>query len=156
METPMSKRMNPFVRMDLIQPFIDYSNSGEEVGLEPIIKELVKIRASQINGCAVCLMLHTTEARRIGETEMRLYLLNGWREALHFSPRERAAIAWTEALTTLDRAGMDEAYAMIEAEFTEAERISLTLLIGAINTWNRINIGFEVSPPRSAEIAVAA
>lgn len=152
----MTKRMNPFVRMDLIQPFIDYSQAGENDGLEPIIRELVKVRASQINGCAVCLMLHTTEARRIGETEMRLYLLDGWREALHFTPRERAAIAWTEALTRLDRAGMDEAYAMIEAEFSEAERVSLTMLIGVINTWNRINVGFQVSPPRTAQIAAAA
>lgn len=152
----MSKRMNPFVRMDLIQPFIDYSNAGEDVGLEPTLKELVKIRASQINGCAVCLMLHTTEARRIGETEMRLHLLAGWREAPHFTQRERAAIAWTEALTRLDRASTDEAYALIETEFNEAERVALTLLIGNINTWNRINVGFEVKPPRSAEIAVAA
>lgn len=151
----MTNRTNPFTRMDLVQPFIDYSNSVPDVGLEPTIKELVKIRASQINGCARCLVMHTEEARQLGETEMRIYLLDAWREAPHFTPRERAAIAWTEALTKLSH-DTDAAYALIEAEFTEAERIALTLLIGNINTWNRINVGFQVKPPRSSAIAVAA
>lgn len=151
----MTNRTNPFTRMDLVQPFIDYSNSVPDVGLEPTIKELVKIRASQINGCARCLVMHTEEARQLGETEMRIYLLDAWREAPHFTPRERAAIAWTEALTRLSH-DTDAAYALIEAEFTEAERIALTLLIGNINTWNRINVGFQVKPPRSSAIAVAA
>ena len=151
----MTNRTNPFTRMDLVQPFIDYSNSVPDVGLEPTIKELVKIRASQINGCARCLVMHTEEARQLGETEMRIYLLDAWREAPHFTARERAAIAWTEALTKLSH-DTDAAYALIEAEFTEAERIALTLLIGNINTWNRINVGFQVKPPRSSAIAVAA
>lgn len=151
----MTNRTNPFTRMDLVQPFIDYSNSVPDVGLEPTIKELVKIRASQINGCARCLVMHTEEARQLGESEMRIYLLDAWREAPHFTPRERAAIAWTEALTRLSHDN-DAAYALIEAEFTEAERIALTLLIGNINTWNRINVGFQVKPPRSSAIAVAA
>lgn len=151
----MTNRTNPFTRMDLVQPFIDYSNSVPDVGLEPTIKELVKIRASQINGCARCLVMHTEEARQLGETEMRIYLLDAWREAPHFTARERAAIAWTEALTRLSH-DTDAAYALIEAEFTEAERIALTLLIGNINTWNRINVGFQVKPPRSSAIAVAA
>ena len=151
----MTNRTNPFTRMDLIQPFIDYSNSVPDVGLEPSLKELVKIRASQINGCARCLVMHTEEARQRGETEMRIYLLDAWREAPHFTPRERAAIAWTEALTRLGH-DTDAAYALIEAEFTEAERVALPLLIGNINTWNRINVGFQVRPPRSSAIAVAA
>ena len=151
----MTNRTNPFTRMDLIQPFIDYSSSVPDVGLEPSLKELVKIRASQINGCARCLVMHTEEARQQGETEMRIYLLDAWREAPHFTPRERAAIAWTEALTRLGH-DTDAAYALIEAEFTEAERVALTLLIGNINTWNRINVGFQVRPPRSSAIAVAA
>ena len=153
----MTKRVNLYAHVNLLQPFVDYSQAAAaESGLEPILKELVKIRASQINGCAMCLMLHTTEARRIGESEMRIYLLDGWREAQHFTPRERAAIAWTEALTKLDHAAMDEAYAMIEAEFNEQERVWLSMLIGIINVYNRLNIGFQVSPPRSAQIAVAA
>lgn len=152
----MTTRLNPFAHADLVQPFVDYSHAAPDSGLEPAIKELVKIRASQINGCAMCLMLHTGEARRQGESEMRIYLLDGWREAPHFNPRERAAIAWTEALTRLDRSGLDEAYAMIEAQFSEAERVALTMLIGVINTWNRINVGFGVRPPHSAEIAAVA
>lgn len=152
----MTKPINPFVRMDLIQPFIDFSKSMPDVGLEPSLLDLVKIRASQINGCAVCLMLHTQEARQQGETEMRIHLLGGWREAPHFTARERAALAWTEALTKLDHAAAGAAYELVAVEFNEAEQIALTMAIGNINTWNRINVGFRVSPPRSADIKVAA
>ena len=152
----MTKRINPYARMDLIQPLIDYSNAVPAVGLESSLVHLVKIRASQINGCAVCLVMHTQEAHRDGETEMRIYLLDAWREAPHFTPRERAALAWTEALTKLDHATSDAAYELVAAEFSEAEQVVLTLLIGNINTWNRINAGFQVSPPRSAAIKVAA
>jgi len=152
----MPKLANLYAQMPLVQPFIDYSHGVEALGLEPGLQELVKIRASQINGCAQCLVLHTQEARRQGETEMRLYLLNGWREAPHFTGRERAALAWTEALTILDHHMSGEAYEQLAAEFTEPEQVALTLLIGVINTWNRINVGFRVSPPRSAQIAVAA
>lgn len=152
----MSKRINPYARMDLIQPLIDYSKALPEVGLEHSLVDLVKIRASQINGCAVCLVMHTQEARQMGETEMRIYLLDGWREAPHFTPRERAALAWTEALTKLDHASTDTAYDLVAAEFSEAEQVALTLAIGNINLWNRINVGFQVTPPRSAAIKVAA
>jgi AhpD family alkylhydroperoxidase len=152
----MTKPINPFVRMDLIQPFIDFSHALPDVGLEPTLLHLVKIRASQLNGCAVCLMLHTQEARRDGETEMRIHLLGGWREAPHFNARERAALAWTEALTKLDHAATGTAYELVAAEFNEAEQVGLTIAIGNINTWNRINVGFRVSPPRSADIRVAA
>jgi AhpD family alkylhydroperoxidase len=151
----MTKRINPYARMDLIQPLIDYSQAVPDVGLEPTLAHLVKIRASQINGCAVCLVMHSQEARQDGETEMRIYLLDAWREALHFTPRERAALAWTEALTRLDHTA-DAAYELVAAEFSEAEQVVLTLLIGNINTWNRINAGFRVNPPRSAIIKVAA
>ena len=152
----MSKRINPYARMDLFQPLIDYSKTLPEVGLEHSLLHLVKIRASQINGCAVCLVMHTQEARQDGETEMRIYLLDGWREAPHFTPRERAALAWTEALTRLDHAGNDAAYELVAAEFNEAEQVALTLAIGNINLWNRINVGFQVAPTRSDAIKVAA
>jgi AhpD family alkylhydroperoxidase len=152
----MTKPINPFVRMDLIQPFIDFSHALPDVGLEPSLINLVKIRASQINGCAQCMVLHTREARQTGETEMRIYLLDAWREAPHFTARERAAIAWTEALTKLDYAACEEAYDLVAAEFNEAEQVGLMLAIGNINTWNRLNIGFRVMPPRSAQIAEAA
>lgn len=151
----MTKRTNPYARMDLIQPLIDHSHAFPDVGIEPAIAHLVKIRASQINGCAVCLVMHSQEARQDGETEMRIYLLDAWREAPHFTPRERAALAWTEALTRLDHTS-DAAYELLAAEFSEAEQIVLTLMIGNINTWNRINAGFQVNPPRSAVIKVAA
>lgn len=151
----MTKRTNPYARMDLIQPLIDYSHGVPDVGVEPTIAHLVKIRASQINGCAVCLVMHSQEARQDGETEMRIYLLDAWREAPHFTRRERAALAWTEALTRLDHTS-DAAYELLAAEFSEAEQVVLTLMIGNINTWNRINAGFQVSPPRSSAVRVAA
>jgi AhpD family alkylhydroperoxidase len=151
----MTKRINPYARMDLIQPLIDYSHAVPDVGLEPALAHLVKIRASQINGCAVCLVMHSQEARQDGETEMRIVLLPAWREAPHFTPRERAALAWTEALTRLDHTS-EAAYELLAAEFSEAEQVVLTLLIGNINTWNRINAGFQVNPPRSSAIKVAA
>ncbi len=156
MERPMTKPINPFARMDLIQPFIDYSYAMADVGLEPALVHLVKIRASQINGCARCLVMHTQEARRDGDTEMRLHLVAAWREAPQFSARERAALAWTEALTTLDHDAAEAAYELVAVAFNDAEQIGLMLLIGNINTWNRFNVGFRVAPPRSAEIAVAA
>lgn len=152
----MSKPINVQAQMHLVEPFIDYSKSVAALGLEPSLQELVKIRASQINGCAMCLGIHTVEARRQGESEIRLHLLPGWREAPHFTAREKAALAWTEALTILDHDKSGEAYELIEAQFTEAERVALTLLVGVINTWNRINVGFRVMPPRSVEIAEAA
>ena len=117
-------------------------------GLEHAIIELVKMRASQINGCAYCLHMHATDARRAGETEMRLYLLNAWRESTLYTPRERAALAWTEALTRVADTGAPDAdYALIDAEFSDAEKVQLTLLVGAINLWNRVQVGFRAAHP---------
>lgn len=113
--------------------------------LEPCLQELVKIRASQINGCANCLNMHTADARRAGETEQRLHLLAAWWDAPCYSARERAALAWTDALTRIatDRAPQS-VYAVLAAEFTESEQVELTLLINIINGWNRIAIGFDL------------
>ena len=106
--------------------------------------ELVKIRASQINGCAFCLHMHTASAREHGETEERLYLLDAWRESPLYSERERAALAWTEALTLVaETRAPDEDYHALQAQFTEEEQVKLTLLIVAINGWNRIQVGFR-------------
>ncbi|MCI0752852.1 carboxymuconolactone decarboxylase family protein [Teichococcus vastitatis] len=117
-------------------------------GLEHRLVELVKTRASQINGCAFCIEMHTRDARRAGETEARLYLLDAWREAPHYTPRERAALAWTEALTRIAETHAPDAdYAALEPHFTDAEKVVLTLLIGAINSWNRLAIGFRSMPP---------
>ena len=155
----MTNRTNPYtVPGTGIPKFIEYSTSGGEAGstLEPALGELVKIRASQINGCAVCLHMHTRDARKAGETEARIYLLEAWRESPLYSERERAAIAWTEALTRMDRTSMDEAYAQVAAVFTPAEQVALNLLIGIINVYNRINAGFAVKHPVAAEDRQAA
>jgi AhpD family alkylhydroperoxidase len=125
-------------------------------GLEHALIDLVKLRASQINGCAFCIHMHTTAARARGETEMRLYMLNAWRESPLYSHRERAALAWTEALTLIAETGApDSDYALLEGEFTESEQVSLTLLIGAINLWNRLQVGFRAVHPMDA-VRVAA
>ena len=116
-------------------------NSGVDRGLG----ELVKIRASQINGCASCINLHVTEARANGETEQRLHLVAAWREAPCFNERERAALGWTEALTRLSEGNRtDRAYDALAAHFTEEEQVKLTLMINVINGWNRLCIGFGV------------
>ena len=120
----------------------------KQSSLEPWLMELIKLRASQINGCAYCIHMHATSLRNSGESEMRLYLLNAWREAPHYTARERAALAWTETLTRLSETSVNEAeYEILEAAFTPEEQVNLTLAIGAINAWNRLQVGFAVSPP---------
>lgn len=116
-------------------------------GLEAPLLELVKIRASQINGCAYCINMHTKDARAGGETEQRIYLLNAWREAPYYTPRERAALAWTEALTEIADAGVSrELRESARREFTDRELVDLTMAVIAINGWNRLSIGFAVEP----------
>lgn len=113
-------------------------------GLESALLELVKTRASQLNGCAFCIDMHTKDARANGETEQRLYALNAWRETPFFTARERAALAWTEVVTNIQQGhASDEAYAEMRKEFDEAEAVKLTWAISAINVWNRIAIGFR-------------
>lgn len=114
-----------------------------DAGVDPILGELVKIRTSQINGCANCINLHTIEARNNGETEQRLYLLSAWREAPCFSDRERAALGWTEALSRLSE-GSDHrsAHEMLDLHFNAEEQMSFTLLINVISGFNRIAVGF--------------
>jgi AhpD family alkylhydroperoxidase len=110
---------------------------------DPTLAELVKLRASQINGCANCINLHAAEARENGEAEQRIYLLPAWREAPCYSDRERAALGWTEALTRLSEGhGHTSAYEVLKARFTEEEQVKLTLTINIINGWNRIAVGF--------------
>jgi AhpD family alkylhydroperoxidase len=127
--------------------------------LEPTLMRLVEIRASQINGCANCINMHTAEARAKGETEQRIYLLSAWREAPCYSDRERAALGWTEALTRLSE-GHAHATASesLKAQFTEEEQVKLTLMINVINGWNRIAVGFGmfVDPTEAKSTAKAA
>jgi AhpD family alkylhydroperoxidase len=113
-------------------------------GLEAPLLELVKMRVSQINGCAFCLDMHSKDARAAGETEQRLYLLSAWREAPCYTARERAALAWAEALTLVAEGQVpDEVYAQAREHFGEKELVDLSLAVVAINGWNRLAIGFR-------------
>jgi AhpD family alkylhydroperoxidase len=121
-----------------LQKFVNSS------GLEHSLLELVKIRASQINGCAYCLDMHTKDARKAGETEQRLYLLDAWREAPFYTDRERAALGWTEAVTLVAEGHVPDAvFASAREHFGEEELVNLTLAIIAINGWNRLCIAFR-------------
>ena len=112
--------------------------------LEPELLELVRMRASQLNGCAYCLDMHSKDARAAGETEQRLYLLDAWEETDFYTPRERAALAWTEALTLISQThAPDAVYEELRAHFSEREIADLTLAIVTINGWNRIAIGLR-------------
>jgi AhpD family alkylhydroperoxidase len=120
-----------------------------QCGLERSLIHLVKIRASQINGCAHCLEMHTREARADGESEGRLYLLDAWREAPEYSERERAALAWTEAVTLVaDGRVPDDVYRSVSQQFTEKELVDVTMAVIAINGWNRLSISFRALPAR--------
>lgn len=113
--------------------------------LEPFLLELVNIRASQLNGCAYCLDMHTKDASAMGETDQRMHLVAAWRESSIYSPRERAALAWTEALTLLPQTGApDEVYREVAELFTSEEQVALTFAITTINTWNRLAVGFRL------------
>jgi AhpD family alkylhydroperoxidase len=151
----MKARLNPYAAapetmklVAAIEPQI--AASGLELGLI----ELVKTRASQINGCAFCIHMHTKDARAHGETEERLYLLNAWKESSLYTDRERAALAWTESLTLVSEThAPDDVYEEVRKHFTEAETVNLTVLIGVINTWNRIAIGVRSQHPRAKAAA---
>ncbi len=151
----MTPRLNPFAASPaLMKLWLDFGKEVLQSGLEDSLMELVKIRASQINGCAFCLHLHTAAARRQGESEERLYLLDAWRESPLYTARERAALAWTEALTQVaETHAPDGVYHALQALFTEQEQVALTMLIVAINGWNRIQVGFRAVHPVEARQA---
>ena len=120
-----------------------------ETGLDSSLLELVKMRASQINGCAYCLDMHSKDARAAGETEQRLYVLNAWREAPFYSDRERAALAWTESVTLVSESHVPEdVYQQARSHFSEEELVNLTIAIVAINGWNRLEVSFRGIPGR--------
>ncbi len=130
---------------ELMQAVVDLEMKVRASGLEQSLIELVKTRASQINSCAYCIHMHTRDARAQGETEERLYLLDAWRESPLYSGRERAALAWTEALTRLaDTGAPDTDYETARTQFSAEEMVKLTLLIGMINLWNRFGVGFRL------------
>ena len=148
----MTARMNPYVKHSSAGEAADRSRrhrSGLWAGEEA--HGTRKIRASQINGCGVCLDMHSKEARKEGETEERILMLSAWRETTLYNEREKAALAWTEALTRLPEKGApDDVYEAVQAMFNEEEQVALTLLVGVINSFNRIGVGFHVPPSRSS------
>ncbi|QNM95015.1 carboxymuconolactone decarboxylase family protein [Chitinimonas koreensis] len=132
---------------DAYKAMIALENAVTGSGLEPSLLELIRIRSSQLNGCAFCLDMHTADARKRGESERRIYTLSAWRETPFFSERERAALAWTEALTQLAGHEVSEAlYDSVKAQFGDKEMVDLTLAVNAINSWNRIGVGFGLQP----------
>src|ERR1700754_1496305 len=153
----MKQRMNYYqAAPDTINALSALEKQIQASGLERSLIELVKTRASQINGCAFCINMHTSDARKNGETEARLYLLNAWRESPGYRDRERAALAWTEAVTLISETHAPaDLYEAVRAQFSEAETVNLTMLIATINTWNRLSIGFRPVPPVRAKAVVA-
>jgi AhpD family alkylhydroperoxidase len=147
----MSARIDYARLQKLIGPttsaLISISTAVKDSGLDPKIIELIKVRASQINGCAFCLNMHVVEAREAGETDARLHVLAAWEESPAFTPRERAALAWTEALTKLDHGVSDAVFAQASAEFDEKELAQLTSAIVTINAWNRIAVAYRFQHP---------
>lgn len=145
----MTPRLNAFAAAPAImQGLVELSGKVEKSGLEHSLLELVKIRASQINGCAYCIHMHTRDARAAGETEERIYLLDAWRESPLYTTRERAALAWTEALTRVaDTRAPDEAYDALRAAFSNEEQVKLTMAVTVINAWNRFAVGFRSIHP---------
>ncbi len=144
----MKERLNyATVSPDALKAMRELEKYVAASGLERPLYELVKTRASQINGCAYCLDMHTKDARKAGETEQRLYALNAWRETPFYTDRERAALEWTEALTLISENDVpDSLYERVHKHFDEKEMVALTMAIVAINGWNRLAIGFRTVP----------
>ena len=139
----MTAKTNPFSAAPSLMNKWTEASAAIADSLDPTLAELVKIRSSQINGCANCINMHTAEARAKGETEQRIYLLSAWREAPCYTDRERAALQWTEALTQISSSHPEaSALAALQAHFSEEEQVTLTLMVNVINGWNRIAVGF--------------
>ena len=153
----MSQRINYYgVAPKALESFIKVAAPAdlEAAGIDERLQELVKIRASQINGCAYCLHMHTADSLKAGERPERIFLLDAWRESKMFTPRERAALTWTESLTRLPETGAPDAdFAALKPHFTDEQIVWLTMLIGAINTWNRIAVGFRAEHPNDKRLA---
>ncbi len=144
--------MEPRIEYNRVAPGVAKALSAlgaytSQCGLEPQLLELVKTRSSQINGCAYCIDMHTKDALAMGETAQRLFALSAWRETPFFTERERAALAWTEAVTLVSETHVPDAvYEMARRSFTEKELVDLTLAVIAINGWNRLAISFHTVP----------
>jgi AhpD family alkylhydroperoxidase len=133
-----------YITSGLGRAMLNLQKEVESSGMDRTLLELVKIRASQINGCAYCLDMHTKDARAVGETEQRIYALNAWRETPFYTDRERAALEWTETVTRVaDTHVPDDVYERVREQFGEAELVALTFAVVAINGWNRLAIAFR-------------
>ena len=155
--------MQPRIDTNTVAPGAYKAMAGLEAyirhssGLDPSLRELVKLRASQINGCAFCIDMHSKDARAAGETEQRIYALSAWREAPFYTDRERAALAWTEAVTLITEGhAPDDVYEQVRKQFSEAEIANLTLAIVTINGWNRLAIASRSPLAGSYQPAAAA
>jgi AhpD family alkylhydroperoxidase len=148
-------RLNPYrVAPAMMKAVAALDSVVQSAGLEQSLVELVKTRASQINGCAYCLHMHTRDARAGGETEARLYLLDAWRESSLYTDRERAALAWTEAVTLVAQTHVPgDVYDDVHEHFDDEGLVKLTLLVAMINVWNRIAISFRSVHPVDAKAA---
>ena len=144
----MDQRLNFLTTTpDVVKAMLGLHKPLSQSGLEKGLLDLVYFRVSQMNGCAFCLDMHSKDLRAEGETEQRLYVLEAWRESPFYSDRERAALAWAEAVTTLrDKEVSDDVYEQARAQFGETELVNLTLAVIAINGWNRLNIAFRTTP----------
>lgn len=154
----MTPRMNIFqVAPEGSKALLAVEAAIEKSGIEHGLLELVRLRASQINGCAFCIHMHVKDALKHGESDMRIHMLDGWRDSPLFSDRERAALNWTESLTRIAETHAPDAdYALLQGQFSETEIAHLTLLIGAINVWNRVQIGLRAVHPVEEPAAAAA
>ncbi|UIJ78343.1 carboxymuconolactone decarboxylase family protein [Rhizobium leguminosarum] len=144
----MTQRLNYAQQSpDLFKKFMEFSMALKSSVIDEKLQALVEVRASQINGCGFCLDMHVKQAKILGETELRLYHVAIWRESTLFIPHERAALAWTEALTKLPEGGIpDEIYERVRGQLSEKEISDLTFVVMAINAWNRVNVGFKTVP----------
>lgn len=148
----MRQRLDYFAKApELLRAVRALNKAVEESGLEKGLLHLIKLRASQINGCSYCVDMHSREAREDGESEQRLYLVAAWKESPLFTERERAAFAWVEAVTLISKGGVpDDLYAATLQQFSEEELVKLTVAVAMINTWNRLSVAFHSIHPVKA------
>jgi len=154
----MTQKLDPFAAAPTLMKEWYRTSTTVAASLDPGLVALVETRSSMLNGCANCINLHTAHARENGETEQRLYLLAAWREAPCYTERERAALAWTDALTLIAQGEAHKAaYEQLKAHFSEEEQVKLTLMINVINGWNRLAVGFGLwSDPAAVKAARSA
>ena len=151
----LTPRFAPFKLVpDVTKAMLAVETAIAETGIEHSVAELVRLRASQINGCAFCIFMHVQDARAHGETDLRIQMLDAWRESPLYTDRERAALAWTESLTRISKTHAPDAdYDLVKSQFSETEIAVLSILIGQINTWNRLQVAaraVHAAPPAAA------